>query len=263
MQLCINDAAYNGQFASLEEAKSALLCHVQNISATEGIRAHNNVLRTKELKNKRLTKDNTIYDLFLVLQKSKIPEDRKLLSRLLIGFIKGPFIDMSTLEGEYSLNGADISYSALAYCVSSPCTQGVISPNLKGMKSDLSVTCSKSQIVIKNYYSLEQIELATWKYESNPKHEIPKDIIVNGNVWTKMALSDDQAQALLSRSIKIHSRRCSFAKYGEQWYQFYNHEANQFHGFPIANPGNDGDLNHVMRFLSEHDCTCCGQLIIN
>lgn len=263
MQLCINDAVYNGSFPDIEKAKVALLSHAKNIVASSGLRANNLVLRTEELKNRHLTGEATIYEFFLSLRESKSPEDKKLLNLLLSSFVKGPYIVIPTHDEEFTLSGEGMGHSALSYCTSSPYTLAVISPDLSGWQSDLLLRNSKEKIVIKNYYCEAQIDSETWKYESNPKHEIPKDIIVKGNVWSKMSLSDKEAQVLLSKSIKIKGKRCSFAKDGEQWYQFYNHGANLFHGFPINNPGNDRDLNRIERFMSDNDCRCCGQLTID
>lgn len=262
MQLCINDIVYKGQLTDLNEAKEVLLSHAQNISESSNIRAGNLILRTEQLKNKYITQDKTIYDFFLLLQKSKVPEDKKLLALLLASFVKGPYIKLPVDDHATVFDEENIEQSALSYCVCNPITRAVVSPNIEGWQKDLTVKIASSFKTIRNYFCSEQIDSETWKYESNPKHDIPKDIIVNGNVWSKMDLSDKQAQKLLSKSIKISHRRCSFAKHDEQWYQFYNHENNLYHGFPINNPGNDKDLNRVEKFLTENDCTGCGQIIM-
>ncbi|WP_394142092.1 hypothetical protein [Vibrio chagasii] len=262
MQLSINDIVYKGQCSDINEAKKVLLSHAKNVSESSSLRAGNLILRTEQLKNKNITKDKTIYDVFILLQKSRDPEDRKLLMLLLTSFVKGPYIKFPTIKHSSLLGQENIDQSALSYCACNPITRAIVSPNIEGWQQDLTVKVASSFQTVKNYFCPKQIDSDTWKYESNPKHEIPKDIIVKGNVWSRMDLSDQEAQKLLSKSVKISHRRCSFAKNGGQWYQFYNHENNLYHGFPINNPGNDKDLNRVEKLLSDYDCTACGQLII-
>lgn len=262
MILCINDCAYGGQFNNIIEAKKVLLSHAINIQSSKKITGEKTIYRTAELKNRLITKDKTIVDMFYDLRNGDIPEDRSLVSFLLLSFIKGPYISCPEEKCDIILNETKANGSALHYCSENTITRGVISPDIDEFRNDSITIYKKHAISVNNFYSIDQIKEAEWVYEANPKHIIPHDIIVNGNVWSKMPLDDDLAQKVLSSSIRIKGRRCTFALHNKQWYQFYNHDKNLFHGFPIVDNGNDQHLNKVSSFMRNNEAELHGQITI-
>lgn len=262
MELSINDMAYRGQFDD-ESAKVVLKSHVDNIKYCSMISGKKIIARTEGLKYRPLTSKMNILDFCFSLGKSKSDRDRTLNRLLLIKFVKGPYIKVSSVSC-LLFNSEEITNSALEYCLENSTTRGLVSPNIEDCNGEINLLDNNQNLVasIVNHSNLKDINDCTWRYEPNPKHDIPSDYIVNGNVWSKMNLSDVEAQELLSCGFKIKDRRCVFAFKDEQWYQFYNHEANLFHGFPINNPGNDRYLNQVIKFMDENDCSLLGQTII-
>ncbi len=265
MQYCINEKSFVGQFEDINDGKIALNDLVNTIDETSLIRNFKPILRTEDLKHKNLIGNLTLHEFLWQLQKSYSPGNKTLLQKILVNLVKGPYLKEFTKINE--LNDGDKACclnTALHFAYDNETTHSIISIKHSKFNADrIELRSNGTEKSVSNYVSAQSVIEATWLYDENPKHRIPKDIIVSGNVWSKMALDHSSAQQALSSSIGIAGKRSTYACFNEQWFQFYNHHLNLYHGFPITDPGNDLDLNKVKKFIGSDYCWDMGQVVIS
>jgi hypothetical protein len=264
MQLCVNERAFEGSCKTKDEAITTLLGLIDNINQTDRIRGGGPIRRTEDLKERMVQSDLSIFDFFLNLQKSTSPRDKDLAKRMLLILVKGPYIsDFSAIDRLSSDDGRCLLKSSLHYAFDRYESCALVSPENSNFSSEsITLTSYNDSCDISNFPNIRSINKSTWIYEKSPKHDLPKDIIVDGNVWSAMPLSDAEAQLVLSNSIMTVNKRCTYSCYQGTWYQFYNHQSNLFHGFPIKDNGNNSDLNRVKKYIGKEEVQKLGQQIL-
>lgn len=264
MKMCLNESAFDGSSSDKDETLALLKSLTDNAYQSRMLRNHKQPLRTADFKERLVHEGKTIQQFFYELQKSKIPEERKLSQFMLTNLLKSPYIrEFSTIVTLVDNNGVCYLHSSLHYVVDDLISRCLISPDLPQLQQDtLVLNSGDNQYQLNNFYSKQQININTWIYEDSAKHQIPKDIFVDGNVWSAMGLSNKQAQTALSNSIGIKGKRCTYSCFNGIWYQFYNHTNNLYHGFPIENNGNNADLNKIIKYVGNSYTWDLGQINI-
>lgn len=251
MQYCINEMSFIGQFSDVYDGSSALNNLIHTIDATTSIRNLKPILRTENLKYKNFTADLTIHEFLIQLNGSCKPKDKDLLQKILMNLVKGPYLKVfSSINKLENGSGECLLNTAIHFAFDNELTHSTIS--IEKSKFDVDRIDLNSNGILKtinNYLTVKSISESKWLYEESPKHKIPVNKIVKGNVWSAMPLSVEIAQKVLSNSISLAGKRTTYALFEGQWFQFYNHHSNLYHGFPISDPGNDVDLNRIKKFI--------------
>jgi hypothetical protein len=215
------------------EALSRLICiagMAKKLSNNQQIQRH------RDLKYKEVLVGKSLLEYIIELGNDADPKKRQVKALFLELFAKAPF-----LVGFH--NGEETVTNLENECLKNSCFDDAIAcktgaaaisaANPKEIQSlDFLVRSSVfGQRKILNITTVEQLISMLWVYESNEKHDIPKDVIVEGEIHSAMPLSKEDAQRLLSNGVMIG--KCVYNKVGEQWYKFHCHEKNIYHGFPI------------------------------
>ena len=101
---------------------------------------------------------------------------------------------------------------------------------------------------IKMIRDLSDLSGLPWVFESNQKHNLQKDKLVNGKIHSAMLLSDKDAQSALTNGVMYG--RSVYNKFNGQWYKFNRHRDNLFHGFPIDLKVQSAELMSAVKFMN-------------
>ncbi|PMG53794.1 hypothetical protein [Vibrio splendidus] len=264
MEICINERAFHAQLEKDEEVFALFENLIEMFEATSTIRNKKQLKRTRCLKDKEILRNLSISQYCHQLLKNKIPEQKKYNQLILLYFMKSPYLDAQTgLENVSDEYGECCKESSLEYAYSYNGVCALISPKQSKYSNGIvKLSSSGNNIEITNFVDCDSIKKQTWYYEENKKHAIKEDIIVKGNTWSTMDLNPDIAQLALTNSFGFKGKRCAYAYYNDQWYQFYNHHDNLYHGFPIVDKGNDPDLNRIKKLFGEKPENDIGQILL-
>lgn len=260
MNISINDLSFQGQFTSFSEIESCINTLFLASKASEYLTGKNPIQRTQRLADRHLTEFDTIRSYMNKLFTSQKPEERQLLNKILLTFVKGPFIKEYELDNEIrgitSICGEAVDDTALHAYLSrkDESVHAVISAPACIYESvnefTLTGTGDKTILVL-NFTSDVSCSRLLRRYEANIKHEIKADKIVNGKVHTRMDLNDETAQQCLMNGIQVFGNEYVYGFKDEKWYEFRPHTEGCYHGFPIVDPGNDSTLNRIKKVFGE------------
>ena len=220
--------------------------------------------RDRNLKYKEVLVGKSLFQYIIDLGNHSDPNRRNVKKLFLELFAKAPFLSGFHEDGQSitDLQGQCLRNSC--FDDASACRTGaaVISAEVTGQPTDLFISIKSSkfgQRKILNISNIDQLNNMLWVYQSNEKHEIPRDFIADGEVHSAMQLSNDEAQRVLSNGVKIG--KCIFNKVAGQWYKFHCHERNIYHGFPIAVKTPYKDFSSAQILFEEIQSNEDGQLL--
>jgi hypothetical protein len=234
MRIYINEYSFSRAFGSRDEINNLLKQLVQVSQSAKRLSNNEAPRRHRDLKLKEILPGLTLENYLHEIGKHSSPKVRTLKQLFLETFAKAPFLvfahgsDDSVMgEEQICLKGScfdDAAASDIGAAVISIADE----ENQAFYQIDSSI---HGQRKVLNLSTVEQVDENVWVYESNPKHEISKDLLVDGETYSAMDLSLEDSQKLLSNGIK-----CGKSVYGKKngkWYKFHRHMNNRFHGFPV------------------------------
>ncbi|MFZ6751979.1 hypothetical protein ACO0KY_01290 [Undibacterium sp. Dicai25W] len=251
MKVFLNERSIPEKAIDPQEIYIALNKLIHIAANIKKISNNQQIKRDRDLKNKEVLVGQSLVEYIIALGNHPDPNRKKVKALFLELFAKAPFLsgfhdDNQTIT---DLQGQCLKYSC--FDDASACRTGaaVISAEVTGQPTDLYISIKSSmfgQRKILNISNIDQLNNMLWVYQSNEKHEIPKDFIVDGEIYSAMQLSNDEAQRVLSNGVMIG--KCVFNKVGGQWYKFHCHEKNIYHGFPITvkTPYKDFSSAHIL-----------------
>lgn len=249
MTFCIYDGFCNGQFNNHNEIYETLRSLVGNLNfIRKNIDSKVVFYRNKEFGDKLLTQDKTIHSYIFELIGSRNSEERTQAQLLLNSFLK-----TKPLNEEVE--------NILDICCSSPYYYSLISPDIEMCQKEYYDFCyfqNYSNFKIRNFYSCMQLNNYIWQYEYNPKHPRSKSKKQNGEDISKMDLSDDEAQAVLSKSICFEGKFYGFCERTQNWYAFKKHLNNKYHGYEIS----VNEVPHKVIEINENKPTHAWQIVV-
>lgn len=236
MKIFLNERSIPERSTNPNDVYAALSSLVHLAAAVRKISNNQQIRRHRYLKDKEVLVGKSLFDYIVGLGKDPDPNIRKLKILFLQLFAKAPFLEFVHKDGEQVTDVAGNCLKDSCFDDASSCRTGaaVISASVANEVAEryfYTISSVFGPRKILNIYDISELEKMSWVYKSNEKHDIPKDVIVAGEVHSAMQLTDDQAQNLLSNGVMIG--RCIFNKINNQWYKFHCHEKNIYHGFPI------------------------------
>jgi hypothetical protein len=267
MDVSVNDLSFKGRFTSSNEIE-ACVHHFQNVvQVAEELTGYKPVRRTRGLADRMLTPSDTIRSYMNHLHTTGSVADSKLLLNILLAFVKGPFIEEQEFDaqvrGTTSICGEIIDNTALHACFSrrDESIHAVISVTASPYDSVSDIYVSGpacNNVPVMNFVSKHHCLSLLRHYDSNEKHELRADKMVDGKVHTKMDLSSTDALRCLINGMQVLGDRYVYGFYHEKWYEFRPHTEGRYHGFPITDPGNEGTLNRIKRVFGEPPYSLAG-----
>jgi hypothetical protein len=187
MKVFLNERSIPERAADPEEVYSALSKLINIAGAVRKVSNNRQIQRHRDLKDKEVLVDKSLLQYIIELGSNTDPNKRKLKALFLELFAKAPFLtgfhndeqSISNLNGECLKNSCFDDASA--------CRTGaaVISAQVLGNPQDTFLIVESSVFgrrKILNIATIEQLEGILWIYESNEKHDLPKDLLVNGEI---------------------------------------------------------------------------------
>jgi hypothetical protein len=237
MRVFLNERSFPEKSSEPENVFATLseLTYISGLA--KKISNNQHVRRSRELKNREVISGTSLVEYIISLGNHPDPKKRNFKSLFLELFAKGPFISTVHEDADSVVDVNNQCLKNSCFDEASSCRTGAAVISVEASDAPMGDFISIESSIfgrrkILNITTLEQINRLFWVYQSNEKHDIPKDVIVNGEAHSAMLLSDMEAQSLLSNGIMIG--KCIFNKIGEQWYKFHCHEKNIYHGFPIV-----------------------------
>ncbi|MBP2543187.1 hypothetical protein [Acinetobacter guillouiae] len=255
MEIYINDLSFKGQFKDESEVIECITNISKIISKSKKFNGNSPIQRTRMLKNRPISKDMTINDFFSKIISSSDPQKSSLVT-LFLTLMQGPFIDSTLFNDDHeniqSICGEVVKLTSLHADLSkkNKSINAVISApklqydNFPHFSLEIE---SDRKIVILNLLSESCCDTMSRIYEPNPKHEIRKDKVVDGEKITKMDLDSSVAQQCLENGIQILGERFVYAFYNGRWYEFPSHQDGHYHGYPIEDKASNPTLNKIKR----------------
>jgi hypothetical protein len=252
MRAFLNERSIPEKIINPDEVYVVLSKLIQVAAIARKICNNQSIQRSRELKNKEVLIGKTIVEYIVDLGRDPDPNKRKVKSLFLELFAKAPFLTGFHTDDDHTIKDSN------GYCLKNSCFDdasacrtgaAVISAEITGAKTDPFIYINSSifgRRKILNINDVAQLNDMLWIYQSNGKHDIPKDFLVEGELHSAMQLSDDEAQKVLSNGVMIG--KSIFNKVGDQWYKFHRHEKNIYHGFPILvkTPYKDYSAAHIL-----------------
>lgn len=260
MEIAINDLSFKGQFESIDEVEKCINAIADISDFTKKINGNAPIRRTRTLGNRLVTHDTTITMFLTGLMSRSGSSDRDLVNKVLVNLVQGPFIRASELNEELkevkSHCGESIDNTAIHAYISKEdeSIHAVISAPKSTYDSYSTLKIgngSGSSKTILNFRTNNCCQNFFREYSDNEKHELTKDIVVDGKVHTRMDLDDNQARACLSNGIQVLGSIYVYSYVNDKWYQFRSHRPNMYHGFPIGTPTNFSELNHIIKIFGK------------
>lgn len=236
MKVFLNERSIPEKARNAEEIYSVLSELIVLAAESKKISNNQQIQRHRELKNREVLPGKTLIEFINELGNHSDPQKRKVKALLLELFAKAPFLVGFHNEEQHINDTQGNCLKGSCFDDASACRTGaavISAPVTDEFKPPyLSIESSIfGQRQILNITTRDQLQKTLWVYEINDKHEIPKDIVVEGETYSAMQLSKEEAQQVLSNGIKIG--KCIFNKLGSQWYKFHCHDRNIYHGFPV------------------------------
>jgi len=193
--------------------------------------------RHRELANQIILPGITLIDFVRSLLKDKNRKRADVGSAFLRLFVKGPFIEFVHEEKDSIKDCAGLCMKGSCFDEAASQKAGASLLSFKDTSSpqSTSYTINSSRFgarKIRNFYEVTQIKESCWIYESNPKHALKEDKVIDGVVHSAMRLPDALAQRILTNGVMCGAS--VFNRHDGVIYKFHNHEGNKFHGFPIS-----------------------------
>lgn len=236
MKIFLNELSIPKKISDVNELYEILNRLIVIAGLSRKICNNQQIQRHRDLKNTEVLPGKTLLEFVMELGQHKDPSKRKIKAVFLEIFAKAPFLTgyHSDEQSITDLKSQCLKGSCFDDASATRTGAAVISAEHSGTPSTphievISSVYGKRKVL--NIFSRDQLEKLIWKYESNAKHEIPKDFLVSGETHSAMHLTDEEAQKILSNGVMIG--KSIFNKVGDQWYKFHCHENNIFHGFPI------------------------------
>ncbi|PQK88862.1 hypothetical protein [Pantoea ananatis] len=260
MDISINDLSFKGQFTSSSEIEACVHDFQNVVQVAEELAGYEPVRRTRGLADRMLTSSNTIRSYMNHLYTTGSAADAKLLQKILLAFVKGPFIGEpefnANIRGAISSCGEIVDDTALHACFSrsDESVHAVISVTASPYDSVSNIYVSGPEcknVPVMNFVNKQQCLSLLRHYDSNEKHELLADKMVDGKVHTKMDLSNTDALHCLRNGVQVIGDRYVYGFHNKKWYEFRPHTVGRYHGFPITDPGNEGTLNRIKRVFGE------------
>lgn len=263
MKVFLNERSIPEKVSDSDEIFTVLSRLIHLAAAARKMSNNQNIQRHRDLKYKEVLTGMSLLDYIMALGKHADPNKRKLKTLFLELFAKAPFLVGFHSDGETITDGEKNCLKYSCFDDASACRTGaaVISAQVSANEEDSYLIIESSifgQRKILNIKTIEQLNQIIWIYESNDKHDIPRDIIVDGETHSAMHLNSDEAQLLLSNGIKIG--KCIFNRHGDQWYKFHCHDKNIYHGFPIDVKTPYKEFSQAKILLEEIGVNADGQL---
>jgi len=244
MRVFINELSFQGQAETLEEAAKILKRLFEVGARAKKISRNNLIERHSNLLGQKISQQNVLAELFSDIKNINDPGLRQVIRLFLQTFGRGPYFDSTLNENfpghtcKFDEDSTDLSGTCVAAAALSPSGGVIISAEGSAgytksripIHFQIEATQKEKKVEIKNYLNIEDAVNDTWEYEANPKHN-KRDTTSKGNPVSHMALSDREAQHVLTQGIKIG--RMVYGKKNKQWYKFPCHHENSYHAFPV------------------------------
>ncbi|MEQ9878014.1 hypothetical protein ABRP92_08460 [Pectobacterium aroidearum] len=260
MDIAINELSFKGQFKSFDEMAECINTIAKISEISKKINGNKPLRRTKGLAKRPISGDKTIESFFSELLQQKDSKIQDLVNKYLLNLVQGPFIKLDELDEKIkditSICGDKIEGTAIHAYLSrkEESVHAIISAPGSAYDSGLffkiSIGDGKEKTIL-NFISETCCSSLLRHYQANEKHSILKDKFVGGNMHTRMDLDDASAQLCLSNGIQIIGNRYVYSFEQGRWYEFPPHTHGCYHGYPIDNPGNSAELNHIIRIFGE------------
>lgn len=260
MDIAINDLSFKGQFESFDDMASCINTIAKISELSKKLNGNKPLRRTRNLAQRYITGDKTIQMFFNELLQRKDPKLQDLITMSLANIVQGPFIKQDELDEKIkktkSICGEEIDGTAIHAYLSKKeeSVHALISaPNSGydcGIMFKVKIEKDKERTIL-NFITDACCSPLLRLYQANEKHAIIRDKIVGGNVYTRMDLDDNSAQACLDNGIQIIGSKYVYAFSQGKWYEFPPHTQGCYHGYPIGTPGNSAELNHIIRIFGQ------------
>lgn len=267
MDVAINELSFKGQFTSFDEMANCINTIAKISEISKKINGNKPLRRTKNLVTRPISGEKTIGMFFGELLQQKDPKAQDLINKSLLNIVQGPFIKKEELDEKIkdiaSICGEKVEGTAIHAYLSrkEDSVHAIISAPGSAYDSSflfkVTIDSGKEKTII-NFISEACCNSLLRNYQVNEKHAILKDKLVGGNVHTRMDLDYDRAQLCLCNGIQIIGNRYVYSFEQGKWYEFPPHTEGCYHGYPIGNPSNSAELNHIIRIFGEPPYTEIG-----
>lgn len=256
MDMCINDASFDAQFTTYEAAVDAIkiLAELTMDDKCRDIRNNRKILTTRSLRDRLLTKNQTVIEIVARMAADYDPAKRDLNQQLLNIFARVSLIEVFQQETvAVTHKGIDVKQTALD-CATVPMVRyAMISCTGCEQYAEevINIQLNGTDTPIFNFTSSQTVGKYHWQYRANDtKHLKDKSIKYGKATASHMSLTGDAAQKALSNSLLV-SQGLAYNIIDKQWFAFRAESPGIFHGYCIDAPGGDSKFNKAKKLFDK------------